>query len=81
MVQVLRDTLHCEVAPTSLLEANKDTSVALANNYWSTQRAVTAEEYIRDIVYGGVDGLAYVRSLAEFVSTPGVSSGKLDLVS
>jgi bromodomain-containing protein 7/9 len=26
------------------------------------------EEYIRDLVYGGVDGLAYTRSLAEFVT-------------
>ncbi|CCL98021.1 uncharacterized protein FIBRA_00014 [Fibroporia radiculosa] len=29
-----------------------------------------AEEYLRDVVYGGVDGLAYVRSLAEFVRSP-----------
>ena len=39
----------------------------LANAYWTTQRAAEAEDYIRDVVYGGVDGLAYVRSLAEFV--------------
>jgi bromodomain-containing protein 7/9 len=36
--------------------------------YWSTQRAAAAEEYIRDAVYGGVGGLAYIRSLAEFVT-------------
>jgi bromodomain-containing protein 7 len=39
----------------------------LANAYWTSQRAAEAEDYIRDVVYGGVDGLAYVRSLAEFV--------------
>ena len=39
----------------------------LANAYWTSQRAAEAEGYIRDLVYGGVDGLAYVRSLAEFV--------------
>ncbi|KAJ6510823.1 hypothetical protein C8R45DRAFT_858814 [Mycena sanguinolenta] len=38
--------------------------------YWGTKGAVEAEGYIRDVVYGGVDGLAYVRSLAEFVGTP-----------
>ncbi|KAJ7653368.1 hypothetical protein B0H17DRAFT_1268260 [Mycena rosella] len=38
--------------------------------YWSTAHALEAEGYIRDVVYGGVDGLAYVRSLAEFVATP-----------
>ena len=26
-----------------------------------------AEEYIRDVVYGGIDGFAYVRSIEEFV--------------
>lgn len=36
-------------------------------DYWTAERAASAERYIRDVVYGGVDGLAYVRSLAEFV--------------
>ncbi|KDQ51794.1 hypothetical protein JAAARDRAFT_40819 [Jaapia argillacea MUCL 33604] len=40
--------------------------------YWSEERATEAEEYIRDVVYGGVDGFAYVRSLAEFVSREGL---------
>ncbi|KAJ6632200.1 hypothetical protein B0H10DRAFT_1865520 [Mycena sp. CBHHK59/15] len=40
------------------------------NDYWSTAHALEAEGYVRDVVYGGVDGLAYVRSLAEFVATP-----------
>ncbi|KAG6872624.1 hypothetical protein C0995_008283 [Termitomyces sp. Mi166 len=71
IMQLLRDTLDCEAASTTQLEPKKDISVSLVDNYWSTLRASTAEEYIRDVVYGGVDGLAYVRSLAEFVSTPG----------
>lgn len=45
-------------------------------NYWSTNRALEAEEYIRDVVYGGVDGEAYVRSLAEFVGTAPLNAGK-----
>lgn len=36
--------------------------------YWTKERARDAEEYVWDVVFGGVDGLAYVRSLAEFVS-------------
>jgi bromodomain-containing protein 7/9 len=39
-----------------------------ATDYWNSQRAAVAEEYIRDLVYGSVDGLAYIRSLAEFVT-------------
>lgn len=60
-------------APTRLPSATSSTKTTrtadnlLANAYWTTQRAAEAEDYIRDIVYGGVDGLAYVRSLAEFV--------------
>jgi bromodomain-containing protein 7/9 len=40
------------------------------DEYWTAQSAAKAQDYIRDVVYGGVDGLAYVRSLAEFVSPP-----------
>ncbi|KAJ7242351.1 hypothetical protein B0H12DRAFT_1132403 [Mycena haematopus] len=43
--------------------------------YWGTKSALDAEGYIRDVVYGGVDGLAYVRSLAEFVGTPPLDVG------
>lgn len=46
-----------------------------AKEYWSTRHAVDAEGYIRDVVYGGVDGLAYVRSLAELVATPPLDVG------
>jgi bromodomain-containing protein 7/9 len=35
--------------------------------YWKT-KAAEAETYIRDTVYGGLGGLAYSRSLAEFIS-------------
>ncbi|KAI0049095.1 hypothetical protein FA95DRAFT_1489827 [Auriscalpium vulgare] len=34
------------------------------------ERAREAQEWIREVVYGGADGLAYVRSVAEFVSPP-----------
>lgn len=39
-------------------------------SYWTRKRAADAQDYIRDVVYGGVDGLAYVKSLAEFLSPP-----------
>lgn len=35
--------------------------------YWR-EKGSEAQEYIRDIVYGGVDGYAYARSLAEFMA-------------
>ena len=39
--------------------------------------SLDAEEYVRRLVYGGTDGLAYIRSLAEFVcnSKDNVSNG------
>lgn len=40
-----------------------------SEGYWA-RRGRAAEDYVQDVVYGGVDGLAYVRSLAEFVSRP-----------
>ncbi|KAL1721567.1 hypothetical protein EV715DRAFT_288308 [Schizophyllum commune] len=36
--------------------------------FFTPTMAVEAEEYLRDVVYGGVAGYAYVRSLAQFVS-------------
>lgn len=53
--------------PTSTVRTSRTGAKLLANAYWTSQRAAEAEDYIRDVVYGGVDGLAYVRSLAEFV--------------
>ncbi|KAF9488029.1 hypothetical protein BDN71DRAFT_1457773 [Pleurotus eryngii] len=41
---------------------------AWAHNYWADGHMREAEEYIWHLVYGGVDGLAYVNSLAEFVT-------------
>lgn len=35
--------------------------------YWNGQ-AAQANAYLMDVVYGGADGLAYVRSLAEFLT-------------
>ncbi|KAF8057477.1 hypothetical protein FPV67DRAFT_1566035 [Lyophyllum atratum] len=69
VLQVLRDTLDSEAAMgiTPSDSASGDTALRI-NDYWSTQRAAVAEGYIRDVVYGGIDGLAYVRSLAEFVT-------------
>ncbi|KAJ7101407.1 hypothetical protein B0H15DRAFT_927204 [Mycena belliarum] len=49
--------------------------VSDAGEYWNTANALEAESYVRDVVYGGVDGLAYVRSLAEFVATPPLDVG------
>lgn len=43
--------------------------VPTMENYWE-QKAKQAEDYIIDVVYGGVDGLAYIRSLAEFCKRP-----------
>lgn len=43
------------------------------DGYWNNKAAADAQGHIRDVVYGGLDGLAYVRSLAEFVSSPAVS--------
>ncbi|KAG6824668.1 hypothetical protein H0H92_006173 [Tricholoma furcatifolium] len=76
ILHVLRDTLDCETSSAKLPGSQKDHASPgiLAADYWTTQRASTAEEYIRDIVYGGVDGLAYVQSLAQFVSTPECSA-------
>ncbi|KAJ4483180.1 hypothetical protein J3R30DRAFT_3446687 [Lentinula aciculospora] len=38
--------------------------------HWLTTQAPEAEDYIRDVVYGGIEGFAYARSLAEFVTPP-----------
>lgn len=40
------------------------------NEYWTDEKAGEAWDYLRDVVYGGVDGFAYVRSIAEFVRPP-----------
>jgi bromodomain-containing protein 7/9 len=73
---LLRDSLDPEATAKNALTPVEDKLVstyledsdANIGHYFTSQRAAEAEEYIRDIVYGGVDGFAYVRSLAEFVS-------------
>ena len=71
---VLRDDLSLETEGDKL-STNDDgvssscltDSTADPREYFTSQRAAEAENYIWDIVYGGVDGFAYVRSMAEFV--------------
>lgn len=55
-------------------EAEADDAHAIKNgeqdteSFWTDERAEEAWDFLRDVVYGGVDGYAYVRSLAEFVA-------------
>jgi len=77
VVDTIRTSLHC-VEPlkpsgdsfdfTAVSTASPTDSIYLASGYWTSQRSAEAEEYLRDVVYGGVDGLAYVTSLARFLS-------------
>ncbi|EPQ52987.1 hypothetical protein GLOTRDRAFT_111806 [Gloeophyllum trabeum ATCC 11539] len=39
------------------------------DDYWDRSKAAEAQEILRAIVYGGVEGLAYLRSVAEFVTS------------
>ncbi|KAJ7187168.1 hypothetical protein C8R46DRAFT_1207137 [Mycena filopes] len=70
---VLKRTVRAsvEVPPPEFEDADE----VAPPEYWSTKQALDAEGYVRDLVYGGVDGLAYVRSLAEFVATPPLDVG------
>ncbi|KAL0948549.1 hypothetical protein HGRIS_011109 [Hohenbuehelia grisea] len=70
--QIVLDRIRAGLTDGSLpsLETSQPSSAepkSAKRGYWTSQRATEAEEYITDLVYGGVDGLAYVRSLAEFV--------------
>ena len=49
---------------------NPETPSSSSNSQRSTATAAAAESWLREIVYGGWDGLAYTRSLAEFVAPP-----------
>lgn len=40
------------------------------SNFWTDAAAREGWDYLLDVVYGGVDGFAYVRSLAEFLRRP-----------
>jgi bromodomain-containing protein 7 len=56
--------------PVNPAHANDDLDLT-EEGYWA-RRGRQAEDYLKDMVYGGVDGQAYVRSLAEFVHNPDV---------
>ncbi|KAF8129883.1 hypothetical protein EV363DRAFT_1584466 [Boletus edulis] len=49
-------------------EADHEEVKENAETFWTDERAEEAWDYLRDVVYGGADGYAYVRSLAEFVA-------------
>ncbi|KAF5389382.1 hypothetical protein D9757_004243 [Collybiopsis confluens] len=66
--EIIRENLDC--APLQPLSNKSPPSSSIGTSYWSAEKAAEAEDYIRDVVYGGIDGLAYVRSLAEFVAPP-----------
>ena len=72
VLDVLLESVEClEVEETAGLEVTGDgegqSSGTKVEEYWTEERAAAGEGYLRDLVYGGVEGLAYVRSLAEFV--------------
>ena len=77
--EALRESLQDlpEVSSSSAAEMDGDGD----ERYWEG-KAGAAQAYIRDVVYGGVDGYAYVRSLAEFLtpSEPVVSLKLLFLI-
>lgn len=64
MFDALRQSCQPPVAGSS---QNKSSEDVKTEDYWEG-KAAEAEAYIRDVVYGGVDGFAYVRSLAEFLT-------------
>lgn len=71
ILDVIRESLDCECEVPGAETAAEESSLSgtpPTEEYWSAQRAMEAEDYLRDVVYGGVDGFAYVRSLAEFVT-------------
>ena len=89
VLEVLRESVECpEGEETVGLETTGDvegqSSGTKVEEYWTDERATAAEGYLRDVVYGGVDGLAYVRSLAEFVhpgEMVGICRGCMRLIS
>lgn len=52
-------------------EIAMDTQFGTEAGYWNEWRARDAQAWLSEAVYGGVEGLAFVRSLAEFVSPAG----------
>lgn len=57
-----------------LLAALRTSLESAARSENSANQEATAQSWLREVVYGGFDGLAYMRSVAEFVTPPsGVS--------
>ena len=68
LLDVLRRNLDsASPVPDPASSLSDQTAPTEEDSYWRG-RATEAETYIRDIVYGGADGLAYARSLAEFLT-------------
>lgn len=70
----IRDSLAINPPPTEIQETKKVVDASgpreqeeIVQNYWTKERLVEGESYLQDLVYGGETGMAYVRSLAEFM--------------
>ncbi|GBE85979.1 hypothetical protein SCP_0805030 [Sparassis crispa] len=78
LFETIRGSVECTSARYSHQQPSSKRNIEIQDEgsedgYWRA-KAKEAEEYVRDVVYGGVDGLAYVRSLAEFVSQADASN-------
>ncbi|KZT01114.1 uncharacterized protein LAESUDRAFT_707961 [Laetiporus sulphureus 93-53] len=67
--EAIRESIEASTAEGYPMDVQMGGAEGAGEEYWRGKDA-EAEEYLRDVVYGGVDGLAYVRSLAEFVRPP-----------
>nr|VWO95524.1 Histone acetyltransferase [Ganoderma boninense] len=69
LLDVLRQSLHqVPSVPAPASTSPPDQTVGAEDDSYWRGRTTEAEAYIRDVVYGGADGLAYARSLAEFLT-------------
>ena len=68
LLQLIRSSIDTNLPDYDLAVQAKDNAGDEA--YWK-QKAGQAEDYLRDVVYGGPEGVAYVRSLAAFVHHEG----------
>ncbi|KAG1726832.1 hypothetical protein EDB19DRAFT_1751515 [Suillus lakei] len=62
--------LGAELASIENRPIKRSLKAGIDNEYWTDEKAEEAWDYVRDVVYGGVNGFAYVRSIAEFVRPP-----------
>ncbi|TBU42040.1 hypothetical protein BD309DRAFT_963932 [Dichomitus squalens] len=78
LFDVLRRSLYSTPSVPSTEAHSTDQKPSVDEDSFWRGKAAEAEAYIRDVVYGGVDGLAYARSLAEFLtpSAPVVGNGE-----